>query len=349
MDAYNRKRPLAAYLFFVKGYTRPARYVNNYLPDDDRGLLAAAGGSDFTTMKHDDELQDFFDGYEYRWDILAKIDEEAQKLCNILMQGGRLSHAQRTLVVLAMFGNVVDAYKYYEYNYQTDWLPHRYLPEHVMLLELPKSQLAGPVPHHINRSGRECGRISSHHLTRARMARAHDAGVDVLDVLRRDLEAECVRSGLKRWAIYEVSAEAQHRIDDERQHPTGQDVVDLVMDLVPQRPHRLRYSRKRKPQARGRRHAGGNLNASKAALESLMKRENALLQALERSRAGGDAGWNFYTEYSTVKDSRIRLERRFVGEMTAYMRASGRWSNNKCRDIMWRHSKGQFNVLSLCR
>lgn len=78
----------------------------------------------------DDELVDFFQGYEYRFDILEKIDLEVAGLVDSLYHGQRVTFAERKLVVFALYGNVVDTYKYYEYNYQSEWLAHRYLPEH---------------------------------------------------------------------------------------------------------------------------------------------------------------------------------------------------------------------------
>ena len=79
---------------------------------------------------YDRELHDFFNGYHYRTDILMKIDAEVLQLCQALYYGDRVTHSQRKLVVYTLYGNVADAYKWYEYNYQEEWLHHRYLPEH---------------------------------------------------------------------------------------------------------------------------------------------------------------------------------------------------------------------------
>jgi hypothetical protein len=44
-------------------------------------------------------------------------------------------------------GYPADAYKFYEYNYQEEYMPHRYLPEHVVLNDIPKPPTyTEPVP-----------------------------------------------------------------------------------------------------------------------------------------------------------------------------------------------------------
>lgn len=77
----------------------------------------------------------------------------------------------RRLICYAVWGNPVDAYKWYEYQLQEDYLPHRYLPEHVVLGHLPK--LAGEAtaqPSALSTSRR-------HMQVRYRMARANDNGI----------------------------------------------------------------------------------------------------------------------------------------------------------------------------
>lgn len=88
------------------------------------------------------------------------IDLDVRGIKDALYHGQRIEMAERKLVILAWYGNLVDAFKYYvgvcvivsgvtslslpvtiaamantflfnqEYNYQTEWLSHRYLPEH---------------------------------------------------------------------------------------------------------------------------------------------------------------------------------------------------------------------------
>ena len=78
----------------------------------------------------DEELVDFFGEFAYRTDILQNIDAEVARLVRALHDRRRISFAQRKLVVYTLYGNVVDAFKFFEYNYQEDWLAHRYLHEH---------------------------------------------------------------------------------------------------------------------------------------------------------------------------------------------------------------------------
>ncbi|KAF2092419.1 hypothetical protein NA57DRAFT_25189, partial [Rhizodiscina lignyota] len=174
---FNNARPLAAYRFFLKGYTRPARYVPGILPErDDQITLPHELPSVASTV--DDELVDFFDGYEYRYDILRRIDDQVRALCNFLRSGGRLTWTQRLLVGLTLFGNPVDAYKHYEYNYQTEWLPHRYLPEHVVLSEVPKEpDYSVPTARVRTLDGADDKTRHTFLNTRRKMARANDAGV----------------------------------------------------------------------------------------------------------------------------------------------------------------------------
>ena len=95
---------------------------------------------------HFDCIFDFFNGFEYRTDILHKIDDEVLRICQALFYGQRVTLAERKLTVLALYGNVADVYRFYEYNYQTEWLHHRYMPEHVVLQEIPKDVCKASFP-----------------------------------------------------------------------------------------------------------------------------------------------------------------------------------------------------------
>ena len=64
-------------------------------------------------QKQDPELFDFFAGYEYRTDILMRIDLDVRGIADALYHGRKVSMAERKLVILAWYGNLVDAYKYY--------------------------------------------------------------------------------------------------------------------------------------------------------------------------------------------------------------------------------------------
>lgn len=128
--------------------------------------------------KVDTELVEFFEGFEYRWDIIDRIDELVRGGLRELSLGNAVSSGERRLVYYAVWGNPSDAYKWYEYHLQDEYLPHRYLPEHVVLGHLPK--LAGnaiPQPSSLDKSYR-------HKDVRYRMARANDEGIGETAVTR---------------------------------------------------------------------------------------------------------------------------------------------------------------------
>ena len=166
----NSLPPLEAYLYFLKGYTRPARYVEGVIRTD-AFTLSPYFRPMSITMIRDKELDDFFEGFDYRYDILDRIDNEVRHACTNIRYGCFVPHALRRLVCYAVFGNPVDAYKYFEYNYQQEYMPHRYLPEHVVLGEIPKpSEYSEPVPSSVPG-------WKKHRDIRYRMARANDQGV----------------------------------------------------------------------------------------------------------------------------------------------------------------------------
>jgi len=123
------------------------------------------------STKLDPELVEFFDGFEYRHDIIDRIDQEVRMAMRELAYGGTIPPGLRKLVCYAIWGNPVDAYKWFEYSYQREHMPHRYLPEHVVLGDVPKP--AGYTePRPLSDSGPK-----KHGEVRARMARANDQGV----------------------------------------------------------------------------------------------------------------------------------------------------------------------------
>lgn len=108
------------------------------------------------SSKTDPELDDFFDGHEYRDDVIDAIDQEVYAALQAIAYGQYVPVALRKLVCYAVWGNPVDAYKYYEYTFQAEHMPHKYLPEHVILQFAPKvagyteplpTLLAGPKRH----------------------------------------------------------------------------------------------------------------------------------------------------------------------------------------------------------
>jgi hypothetical protein len=190
--------PLQAYRYFLKGYTRPARYVDGVVRTDDFSMPT---GFPYRPLaeKHDPELLEFFDGFDYRHDVIDRIDHEVRHGMRELAEFRPISLALRKLVCYAVWGNPVDAYKWYEYSYQNEYMPHRYvwsgccswdvmggreglqrvlslttfryLPEHVVLVNIPKAKdVSVPRPHHLSS-------YKNHIDVRARMARANDQGV----------------------------------------------------------------------------------------------------------------------------------------------------------------------------
>ncbi|KAF2030224.1 hypothetical protein EK21DRAFT_65908 [Setomelanomma holmii] len=163
--------PLEAYKTFLKGYTLPARYLNGIIRSDYFRLPL-----DFhyqpLSAKRDPELHDFFAGFDYRHDIIDRIDHEVRHSMKDLAYGRAVTLALRKLICYALWGNPVDAYKWFEYSYQKEFMPHRYLPEHVILGHLPKpSNLQEPRPSTFLNGHKKHGDV------RARMAHANDQGV----------------------------------------------------------------------------------------------------------------------------------------------------------------------------
>ncbi|OCL05369.1 hypothetical protein AOQ84DRAFT_252231, partial [Glonium stellatum] len=175
---FNSASPLRAYKHFLKGYTKPARYIRGVIPDGEVTFPADFRPPELIKA-YDEELTEFFDGFEYRYDILERIDRDVYDACQELKARITVPHRRRRLVAYAVFGNPVDTFKYYEYNYQTEWLAHRYLPEHVVLSEIPKPEdYTEPEPSVLgSRDDPKPEGQREHRLTRLRMARAKDQGV----------------------------------------------------------------------------------------------------------------------------------------------------------------------------
>jgi hypothetical protein len=147
-----------------------SRYLDGIIRTDAFPLPANYAYQQLST-RSDPELLEFFHGFDYRHDIIERIDEEVHMGTRKLSDGGQVSLSLRKLICYAIWGNPVDAYKHYEYAYQNEYMPHRYLPEHVILGHVPKpAGYTGPRPS-IN-SG-----YKKHHDVRSRMARANDQGV----------------------------------------------------------------------------------------------------------------------------------------------------------------------------
>lgn len=128
----------------------------------------------------DTELEDFFRDFGYRYDVLACIDQEAAFAVNELRRGRSIMADMSRLVCYAIYGNPVDAYKFYQFRYQEKDTPTRYLPKHIVLRHKLERQVhVGPPP--IPSAVDYCSR---HRAVRYRMARANDQGVGMSLTIR---------------------------------------------------------------------------------------------------------------------------------------------------------------------
>jgi hypothetical protein len=101
-----------------------------------------------------------------------------------------------------------------------------------MLLEIPKPpRYCEPIPRTVIGKYDPCVAVSFR-AVRVSMARAHDAGVDVVDVLLDNFTSALCRKRLKQADIARLRGEAMHLLDEERLHRRGRDVVDMVMSLA---------------------------------------------------------------------------------------------------------------------
>lgn len=102
--------------------------------------------------------------------------------------------------------------------------------------------------------------------TRLVMARANDAGVDVIEVLIEELISDLARRGFRRFEIDNLRLRAEQEIDYQRRTCGGADIVDLVMGLArrskPAAPRRVPQIRKRA--------AGHHIVEAKMALEKVL-------------------------------------------------------------------------------
>lgn len=87
------------------------------------------------------------------------------------------------------------------------------------------------MPHPNERTQRE--RMRTHLDIRGRMARACDAGVDVITVLLDDFVSALIRGGCRRNETEYWRRRAETAIDHQRDINGSADLVDLVMDMVP--------------------------------------------------------------------------------------------------------------------
>jgi hypothetical protein len=99
---------LQAYRLFMRGYTRPARYVDGIvsttftLPPDFQPPSVYS--------RQDIELQDFFSGFDTRNDILDSIDRAVADACATMSAGLFVSANLKRLICYACWGNPIDAF-----------------------------------------------------------------------------------------------------------------------------------------------------------------------------------------------------------------------------------------------
>jgi hypothetical protein len=96
----------------------------------------------------------------------------------------------------------------------------------------------------------------SFRTVRFNMARAHDAGVDVLDVLMENFTSALCRQKLRRPEINRLRNDALQLLDDERLQRRERDIVDLIMGLTVNAGSANRSTRMppRRTRKHGRRH-----------------------------------------------------------------------------------------------
>ena len=349
VEEFNSASPLRAYKHFLKGYTKPARYIRGVIPDGEVTFTAGFRPPELTKA-YDEELTEFFDGYAYRYDILERIDRDVYDACEELRAGMLIPHRRRRLVLYAVFGNPVDAFKYYEYNYQTEWLAHRYLPEHVVLSEIPKPEYyTEPEPVVlVSGNDRKPEGQRDHNSTRLRMARAKNQGVDVIEVLLDDFVSHLVRKGLKRVVIEYMRVKAERAIDAERDRPSGADIVDLVMGITCLTPNAPSHGRSHHtvfanyfPTTFNSRPVVVNHTTEKrlSAKASSLRGSWKLLQQLYRQETESSEPEFPEGLREQIAGARRRAERQYVGQLVPYLQEGKRITNAAANDLRLMYSK----------
>ncbi|KAJ8107052.1 hypothetical protein OPT61_g9132 [Boeremia exigua] len=316
----NSSSPLGAYKYFLRGYTRPARYIDGIIKSEYFTLPANYQYQPLLT-KVDPELVEFFEGFEYRLDIIERIDVVVRAGIRELSLCRSLPPEYRRLICYAIWGNPSDAYKWYEYQFQEEYLQHRYLPEHVVLGHLPK--LAGEAnaqPSSLNVSNR-------HKDVRYRMARANDQGIDVLEVLIAEFRAVLIRRGFRRVDIDAHHNRAKDSLENERQHPTGKcgyrgsrhgpdpNPAPAATLISPPRSSRKRKNHKTRIQ-----NVHPTLQVQAAELQASMTNlERAYGQEQNiRNLSARCTGVKF--NFPEINAARARAERRYVNCLIRYLR-----------------------------
>ena len=143
----------------------------------------------------------------------------------------------------------------------------------VILHELPKSELySQPRPFSQPHPLEPERTIETFPGTRLQMARACDAGVDVIEVLLEELVSDLARRGFRRLEINDIRRQAEKEIDLQRKICGSADIVDMVMGLA----HRAKpvMPTRRVPRKRIARVASRRITAAKSLLKWLLSKDN---------------------------------------------------------------------------
>ncbi|KAF2186333.1 hypothetical protein K469DRAFT_749917 [Zopfia rhizophila CBS 207.26] len=211
--------PLKAYKTFLKGYTRPARYITG-VPDVDFTLTQGFIPQPLATA-YDEEIVGLFQDCEYRDALRAKFFR------------GPPSNVSR-----------VDILRKINY-FQTERMPYRHLGGHVVLSDITKSaNYTEPEPDAVDFDSRP-RRQWKYCAVRYKMGSTKEQGVAkyVLKVLVNEYGKALIRKGYKRTYVNEKCREAERAIDHERCCPTGVDVVDMIMNKAYAHPYDNSHSR----------------------------------------------------------------------------------------------------------
>ncbi|KEQ74192.1 hypothetical protein M436DRAFT_23129, partial [Aureobasidium namibiae CBS 147.97] len=117
--------PLQAYLFFVKGYLRPARYIDGALPAPEDEQIPTRPIS-LEHHSHDPELYDHITDIGQCLELLGRLDELVWLLTQAYHSGHPLNEAQILLLTMATYAQPVDVLKYYQYCYLPSLQSNRY-------------------------------------------------------------------------------------------------------------------------------------------------------------------------------------------------------------------------------
>jgi hypothetical protein len=195
---------------------------------------------------------DFFDGFDYRHDIIDRIDGEVRVAMRELAYGGSVPLALRKLVCYALWGNPVDAYKVRELVHATTvrqpltTYPHFRSGSSILIRKsicrtgisrnTSFSDISRNLPDKTLNHGLSPATRSTEtfelawrglmiralvSFSDARSLRTMLTSLDVLEVLIAEYRFALVRTGHRRGDIDGLVFKAKQRLENERQNPTG--------------------------------------------------------------------------------------------------------------------------------